>query len=230
MSTSEFLHLMIIFCILLRRNAYILKQLSKTFQKSTFSSHLCSWVQDYVWVFSLFPVNVVWCEGELRNWATEVSGNERKQLQAPHGWDTGIMALPGLGSVQTLPGVEASFQLWELVEVQWWKLGCWAPPSWVLGLVIPSNHSMPCHLQTAVPRAWPQLHRRDCSREVYCTCRACAQGLFPNHCSLLYCFQCFFSMQMLYLQRQVQYGKGVCLPRGNTGQLLLKFGPDLHQL
>lgn len=53
-----------------------------------------------------------------------------------------------------------SFQLWEAVEVQWWKLRCWAPHPWVLGLVIPSNHSMPCYLQTAVPGSWPQLHRR----------------------------------------------------------------------
>lgn len=165
MSTSEFLHLMIIFCILLRRNACILKQLSKTFQKSTFSSHLCSWVQDYG-VLSLFPVRLVWCKGELKNWAPAVSGNERKWLQTPCGWDTGIMALPGLGSIQTLPAVEVSFQLWELVEVQWWKLGCWAPHSWVLGLVIPSSHSTPCHLQTAVPGAWPLLHRRTAAGKV----------------------------------------------------------------
>lgn len=30
----------------------------------------------------------------------------------------------------------------------------------MLGLVIPSSPSMPCHLQAAVPGAWPQLHRR----------------------------------------------------------------------
>lgn len=116
MSTSEFLHLMIIFCILLRRNACILKQPSKTFQKSTFSSHLCSWVQDYG-VLSLFPVRVVWCKGELKNWAPAVSGNERKWLQTPCGWDTGIMA-----HCQDWDP-SRHFQLWKSVSScgNWWK-------------------------------------------------------------------------------------------------------------
>lgn len=116
MNTSEFLHLMIIFCILLRRNTYILKQLSKTFQKSTSTSHLYSWVQGYIWVFSLFPVSVVWCKEELRNWAPAVSGNEKERLQAPRGWDTGIMHCQHWDPSR-------HFQLWKPASScgKWWK-------------------------------------------------------------------------------------------------------------
>lgn len=176
MSTSEFLHLMIIFCILLRRNTYILKQLSKTFQKSTFSSHLCSWVQGYVRVFSLFPVSVVWCKGELRNWAPAVSGNEKERLQAPHGWDTGIMHCQHWDPSR-------HFQLWKPASScgKWWKC---SGESWGADHHTSerwgwwSHHIIALSCTNCSPRGLATAAQEDCSREVHCTCRSCAQGSF----------------------------------------------------
>lgn len=150
MSTSEFLHLKIIFCILPIRNAYILKQLSKTFQKPTFSSHLGSWAQDYVCVFSFFSffsVSVVWCKGELRNWVPAASGNERERLQILCGWDTTAWHWGGSwGAEHHTP------EFWG-----WW---C---------------HQFPV-IYNCSPRGLATAAQEDCSREVYWTRRACAQG------------------------------------------------------
>lgn len=135
-----------------------------------------------------------------------------------------ILALPGLGSVQTLPALEASFQLWELVEVQWWKLGCWAPHSWVLGLVIPS---IPCHLQlqsqglgrscTGGLQQGSLLHMQSLRSRII------SQPLYPP---LLFSVLLQQADVLFAMAGAVWQG----LPGVNTGQLLLKFRPDLHQL
>lgn len=88
-----------------------------------------------------------------------------------------ILALPGLGSVQTLPALEASFQLWELVEVQWWKLGCWAPPLLSAGAGDPINT---LSFTTAVPGAWPQLHRRTAAGKFIAHAEPALKDNFPT--------------------------------------------------
>lgn len=116
-------------------------------------------------------------EGELRNLAPAVSGNEREQLQTPHGWDTGIMALPGLRSVQALPAVEASFQLWNR-----WKC---SGESWGAEHHTPECWGWWSHQIIACPVVYKLQSQglatsaqEDYSREVYCTGRALLKDNF----------------------------------------------------
>lgn len=116
MSTSELLHLMIIFCILFRRNACILKQLSKTFQNK-FLAHIS--VPESKTMYESSPSLPSQCclvQGGVKELGSN-SVRQRKKVTAGRSWVR--YGHHGAARTGTLPATSSRGHRWKCVGEIW---------------------------------------------------------------------------------------------------------------
>ena len=130
MSTSELLHLMIIFCILFRRNACILKQLSKTFQNQFLAPISIAESKTRHESCPSLPGQCCLVQGGIKELGSN-SVRQWKKATAGHPWAR--RGHHGAAWAGTLPATPSREHQWRCGGESWGARGWWAPHSWALG-------------------------------------------------------------------------------------------------
>lgn len=204
MSTSELLHFMIIFCILFRRNACILKQWSKTFQNQ-FLAHI--FIPESKAMHESCPSLPSQCRLVQRGIKELGSNSVRqwKKVTAGHSWVR--RGYHDAARTGILPSTSSCGHWWKCGGESWGAGGSWAPPSWALGLAIPLSRRAPCHLWTALPGSRPQLHRKTAAEKVIAHTEPVLKDNFLTVAPSFIVFSASSPCRSSIFQRQVQDGR-----------------------